>query len=197
MQEYGKSSGVVPDIALDLGTKMGFVTFNGPKLLKWGAPRLPTGALGDVSVIGRRYEKIHKLLDEQKTLFGLETCYYEATDWHLGDKRGETDGARLQRESQNRIVARALGRIEGLIESACFVLRLKAVQVTVHEAKRATTGNGNAGKELVAQQVLALYPQLSGETQDTLDAVSVMIAVLAGKTPLWRLELANNNSQEF
>ena len=187
----------MPDIALDLGTKMGYVVFDGSKLLKYGAPVLPSGAKGEVSVIGRRYEKIFKLLSEQQTEFGLATCYYEATDWHLGEKRGETLGARLERESRNRIVARALGRIEGLIESACFVLKIKAIQITVHEAKKATTGNGNAGKDEVAAQVLTLYPSLKGQTQDTLDAVSVMIAAVSAKSPMWRLELANKNALDF
>jgi hypothetical protein len=172
---------------------MGYAVFDGVKLLKYGATRLPTGSLKNMSVLGRRYQSIKHLLE---SFPGLGTCYYEATDWHLGEKRGESVSARMLRENRNRTVARALGRIEALIESACVELGVRAVQITVHEAKRAATGNGNAGKEMVAEHVLNSFPQLKGQSQDTLDAVSVMIAAQR-ENPLWRLQIATDSSQDF
>lgn len=180
----------MPAIALDLGENLGYCVFDGMRLLKGDLLKLPQ-ATKKLSRPRRRYLAIKSMLAAQKAEYGITVCYYEFTDWFLSAKKGESFRARLIREKRNRVVQRALGTLEATIEAACAELDIEAVPITVHEAKKAVTGNGNATKEMIANAILGLYPQLKEAKQDTLDAASVMFCAVQRHDPILALRLAS------
>jgi hypothetical protein len=165
-------------LAFDLGTNFGWVAFDDrPKY--FGALHLDASKnLADNHLA---------ILELVKTYAPIKCIYYEETDWHRGGWPGEGFQQRLMREKINRQVQRSLGRLEALIVAVAYETNTIALPVTVKEAKGSLSKN-NAGKEKIARAVLALYPELDGCSQDTLDAASVMHAAVNKEIPLFALD---------
>ncbi len=180
----------MPAIALDLGEHLGYCVFDGMRLLAFGLQKLGQ-ATKKLSRPRRRYMEIKALLAKARDEHGATVVYYEFTDWFLSSKKGENFRARLIREKRNRVVQRSLGGYEALVEAAAYEVGLQAFPVTVHDAKKAVTGKGNASKEMVAAAILGLYPVMKGSVQDTLDAASIMFCAVQQHEPLLALKLAS------
>jgi Holliday junction resolvasome RuvABC endonuclease subunit len=161
-------------IALDLGQHMGYCVFDGLKIIEYGTFNLPSvESKKEGRVLQRRYLSIKRFLEKHKD---VDQVFYEMTDWHRSGYPAESFSKRQLREKQNRVVQRALGRIEMAIEAACTELSMSPVPVLVHDAKKVLTGNGNASKDQVAKQIKLLFPNVKADTeQDALDAISPMI----------------------
>jgi len=183
------------NLALDLGQKMGFTYFEGLKIIECGTFNLPaTATKKEGSVLTRKYIAIQRMIAKKP----VEHVYYEMTDWHRSGYPAEPFPMRQMREKQNRVVQRALGRIEMAIEAACFEYHAIPVAVAVHDAKRVLTGNGNASKAMIAKEIKSLFPQLKNESsQDAIDSVSIMIWAVSQESSMWRIDLANINHTNF
>lgn len=174
-----------PAIALDLGTKLGYCVFDGCVVLAVGTINLPQASKSG-SRMGRRYNAIKQLIRQWPD---IKTVYYECTDWSRPAFSGEGMWARRRRERINLTVQRALGRIEGLIESAGFELGLVVLPVTVKQAKKTLTGKANASKEEVKAAVKRIF-QIENDSQDALDAISVATWSMSQNDDLWRMKAA-------
>lgn len=174
-------------VALDLGEHLGYAMFIGLDLVDCGTLRLPASRTKAHSLLARRYREIKLfLISLADRCDGLNEVLYEQTDWFLSAHRGDGPSAARIREHRNRVVQRALGRLEGLVESAAGELGLTCTAVALRDAKSALTGKPGANKDVVARHVAALFPGLEGVGQDARDSLAVAAWRLARLDSHWR-----------
>lgn len=173
-------------LALDIGTKTGFVCFDGLNYVESGKLLLPSKLPG-------QYKKIKELVVRLKP----STLAYEMTDWHRPSAADEDYGPRLQREKINRMVQRGLGRKEAFCEAIGVELGIEVLPVTVHTAKRYMTGKGNASKETVEGCVREVFGPIMSDsaTSDEIDAFAVIAPLLERIDPMWRMKIRKINEE--
>lgn len=101
---------------------------------------------------------------------------------HWGGQRRVTPGSEFN-------AAWGLGRAEGMLAVLVANLippegrpPLRLVAIHMEEAKRATCGNANAGKQMVRDWLTGRYGwEFEGEPHDTSDAAAVALAALEGR----------------
>jgi hypothetical protein len=195
-------------VAIDLDSNGSFVILDTDgALIEYGGlkiPAQPRKGESDSAFRGRKYAALKDIVRHGKEVaanlgVNLTQVFSEESDWHrpiypgCGKPYHTSD---LQAGSiidkQNRMVSRALGRLEGYIHSACIELCVEYTPIPVHEAKYAITsiaGKKDVSKKAVQRVVMGLCPQITTVEPTSLresvcDAFAVGIAGLGRSDPL-------------
>lgn len=185
-----RTTAIAPDnriLALDIGSKTGYVCFRGLKYIESGRLLLP-------SPLPDQYRKLKELV----VRLAPDVLAYEMTDWHRPGDITEEYGPRLQREKINRMVQRGLGRKEAFCEAIGVELGILVRPVTVHKAKKSMTGKGNASKDTVEGFVREVFGPIMGSraSTDEIDAFSVIAPLLEEIDVMWRLKIRKENEDQ-
>ena len=174
-------------LAIDLDSQGGFVVYETNLRQMWcdwlTLPQSARKGEMPAQFWGRRFDRMVDIL----TQYSSDAVLFETSDWHR-PIAGLSENQRMAIEAQNRNVARALGRLEGLLVSACRVMKVPVEAVAVHAAKKAAVKNGNATKKMILDWARREYPSLGNwgdpKMQTIADALSVLRFRLLQSDPL-------------
>lgn len=191
-------------LAIDLDARGSYVIGNDDgTLVAFGPLAMPQKQRDEETFfhfLRRRVFALAKIIKLAKR-YGVKTIFVEHTDWAL-----PVYGQRARINAwQNRKVAFALGRLEGMLFAIATIRRIEYVLIGVRAAKYAVThisGKKGVKKEHVQRIVLSFYPQLDQVKPDDLkqsccDAMSVLWAGLLVLDPLFYLRFANSKENGY
>ncbi len=146
---------------------------------------------------GRQLDRLVEILVAERPGIAM----FEQTDWFRGVPAKAGLNQRMMVASENRLVAKALGRLVGLAVGACRIAGVPMLTANVHEVKSAFTagitskhGNGNATKDDVYRIAMTRFPILAWndgqkKMQSIADACAVLYYAVIKDDPMFHMKL--------